>query len=255
MTSTEIVSYELNLTTASLDELSEAASAEYKATQSALVGALERYVKFGNVLLEARGRVPDGEWLQWCAKVGAPQATVNHAMRVAYYADRLPSEMWDVSGGVGRKQGNVTHAALAYLRGLPDIHPKGRTGPDPKMVAEARRLLHSGAKVAEVAEMFGVHKSTIRDWMDPQAARASREAKARRKKQRRQVAAAARRQMEREERDRLAKTHGGELSEAYSLIRRALAQIDRARAADEAILHLHRAEAAIVAAMREQRRE
>lgn len=55
---------------------------------------------------------------------------------------------------------------------------------------------------------------------------------------------------EREERDRLAKATGGELAEAYGLVRRTLSIVDKSRHAPDAIRHLHKAEEAIVEAMR-----
>lgn len=190
---TELAVPELNLATATLDELSVAATAEWQACESALVGAFARALRCGEILLVAyrHETMTKGAWEPWCERTGITREGASNLMRLATYRDHLPTEAF-----------------------TPWTDARGRPAGE-----KDRRRRERERKLA-----------------------------------RRRARAALREKTQRDERDRLAKTTGGELAEAYSLIRRAIALLDKANRAD-AVRMAHKCEDAIVAALREERVE
>lgn len=252
--------HELDLATATLDELADAARRELSQTESHLVGALAHFIRYGEILLVARTLVPSGEWMRWCESIANSSGrtyeykTSVAAMRLAHYKDHLPAEAFETwIDDAGRLLNPSPHRALSYVRGLPVINRKGVVGHGESTRDEARRLRKAGLPYDEIGPMVGVSSTAVRMWCEPGAEAEYNKRRRAREREQRAAQRALRKEHERQERDRLARATGGEIADAYSLIRRALTAIDRAGQAPDAIRHLHKAEEAIVEAMREQR--
>lgn len=248
-----------DLTTMTLDELGEEVMQQRHAAEVSLATALGHFVRIGVVLLHARERVPDEEWDSWCELHGMSKTSSNRAMRLAYYRDELPPEAWQPSvNRAGRLVNPTATRAEVYLRGLPPVRPKGFRY-EQGVVDEARRLKAAGVPQVDICELLGLSAATVSVMVRPGAqaeyARKHRRRYAARRLTEREAARALAEKREREERDRLAKATGGELSKSYGLIRQALAALDKVATEPsvEATRHLHRAEESVVEAMRAER--
>lgn len=249
-----------DLSTLTLDQLAQAAADEYRQAENHMLGVLHHFVRFGEVLLAARPQVPEGEWMRWCEGVANAAGrtyeykTAAAAMRLAHYRNHLPAEAWQPwKDSSGRLMNASPKHALSYLKGLPIINRKGVSGHPEETRMEARRLRTAGLSYDDIAEMVGASSHAVRMWCEPAVAK--RYAAQRRTVSARQRAAARalREKEKRLDRDRLAKITGGELADAYSLIRRALAALDKDGRAPDAILHLQKAEDTVQEAMRTAR--
>jgi predicted transcriptional regulator len=124
----------------------------------------------------------------------------------------------------------------------------------PELEAEVHRLTGEGLSQKKIAAELGLSSGTVWRWLNPDAAR-------RRDREAARNTLRARRALLRQERDEQVRKHGGNLAEAYSLVRRALQELDRA-AEDEdlerdarqeinaALARLHAAEDRIAKAVR-----
>lgn len=244
---------ELDLATATLDELAATAARQYGEAETALFGALGHVVNLGATLTEARRRVDHGDWRAWCDAIGISQHTANAAMRLAHYRNHLPTEIR--VDGRGRTLSPSVGHALQYLRGLPDVRPRGTPAKfNDDDVSEAKRLHAAGVPVKEIADLLGAFPASVYKWLDPEAYRArqrrNRVARTQREREARAAKRALERQRERKERDRLAKATGGELEVAYTHVRRALAAVSKAGTVELAERALLKAEEELIAAMR-----
>lgn len=223
-----------DLGSVTLDDLAEAAMLEHGRAELALVGALAHFVRLGEILLEARRRVGQDGWGAWYRdRLGMETAVVSNVMRLAHYRDQLPSEVFECYRQAdGRLANPSLHRALPYLRGLPPVNPRYRLKGDSRTINEVRRLHSTGMNYKEIAALVGVHETTTRRWCDPKGekerVKRNSERESIRQREKRAAAAALKKQRKREERDNLASRTGGELSEAYALIRRTTATLDRA---------------------------
>lgn len=250
-----------------LDELALSARTEYQAAAEHLAGALSHFIRFGEVLLEARSRLDEaGEgWLKWLKSIGINhQFTADRAMRLAFYKDRLPSEAFQVRRDAsGRVLNPSWNNALQYVSGLPPIRNKGQIGYPESTRQEAHRLHAEGLTAKEIGAILNVGASTVRYWVLPGEEQRVRENRRRYKAKNLRIATAARKQMRREERDLIAKSVGGELAVAYGHLRSCLAALDRSVAncdditvagvARRTISQLHGAENSLVEAMQAER--
>lgn len=253
---TEFDPMAVDLSTLTLEQLEVASADAIRLGEEALKGALLVFIRWGEILLEVQRRVGHGHFREWLRAHEINDAHSNKAMRFAFYKNNIPKDALVPFRGVdGRLREPTTNSVWRlYIRGLPPISPYGRPTYSVTHINEARRLQATGLTGKDIAEMLGVSETTVGCWLDPKLA-AEREAR-RTRKRHETVAArkALKEKSEREERDRLAKTTGGELAEAYSLIRRALTALDRAGQVD-AMRLAHRCEDEIVKALREARTE
>jgi len=254
MSELEVITGEL-VTTPTLDELADTIRTETALMESDLVSAVGHAIAIGGALAAARAQVSAGDWIRWLGEnTTMSRQMAGRCVRLHAYQATIPTEAFEpyVSSDGRTIQPTTTHA-FRMLRGMPDTNPKGRPsmyGADVRV--EAVRLRNEGWEYRDIGELLGVSSSTAQWWSDPAAA--TRNA-AKSKAKRRQAALATKAlaaQQERDDRDRLARQQGGDISVAYGLIRKALLAADKAGCAD-AVTALHRAEDAVAAMLRELR--
>jgi transposase len=250
----------LSLADATIADLTDAARREVEIGRQRLAGALQSFVNLGDIALEVKRRLVPSEFDAWCADLRFHHGTISQAMRLATYKDQLPAEAFGTwTDARGHTQTASIRRSLTYLRGLPVVGASGKSQVDESVKAEAIRLRADGVREVEVAAMLGVSTSSVYNWCNPEAyERIRAQQRAAHKNRERQRSAQARALAEkqrREERDQLARITGGELGRAYALVRQALAALDRGRVGEAALRHLHHAEDAIVAALRDERTE
>lgn len=225
-----------------LPDLAKRATVEHEAVEHHLGAALDHAIAAGEALLQAQAQVPTGSWLAWLdANFPGSQVTAYYYMRIAHYRE-LVRELPSVS------------AAMSRLRGMPAIRSAGWHSYDEQLRDASVRLYQDGMRVPDIARTWGVSGDTVRSWVDP----AWRRRKQRELARRREAAKLLRDRERRESIDRLMRRQGGAVGNAYSHVRRALNQLDRARpraqverdAVRAAMSALHQAEDALVAASR-----
>jgi transposase len=128
---------------------------------------LEHVARAGELLAEARKRVKKGTWQAWVQEnVGIHAVTAAHYMLVA----RFREEALD---GVGPEAS--LSQTMRWLRAV-GLHRRDETGGanrvDEIVRREAVKRLNEGAKITHVAAEFGVSTSAIRDWENPERAKA-----------------------------------------------------------------------------------
>jgi len=238
-----------DLTTMTIDELAAVARAEYGLMAEHVAFALRHAIRSGEALLRAKESMSKGEWGRWVEDhVGISNAWGSQLARLAYYRSEIPAEVLQA--------GSITEAR-SYLKGLPPIQPPGPAAQVPRaMIDEAQRLRSEGASYAEISRAMEVNQGEVWRWLNPEKHRESqRRGSLKHQRKRRAADQALKQQQEQAQRRQLAKATGGELAKSYSLIRQALAALDKVATeqAGEAIRHLHKAEEAVVEAMRTER--
>lgn len=210
---------------------------EHRNVQDNLESALEHMISCGQLLTEARRGVPRGEWVAWCNEnLKIHRKTISMYIRFALYADTL------------RERGVTTSWGARQLLANMDI-PRANSAES--FALEAQRMRADGMSVAQIAEHFEVSHARVSQWTNREKSLES----ARRAQERRAKAMDLLRERENK---KAVKQSGKELSEAYSLVRRALQVLDDAngsspsRHVNAAIRSLHTAEDAIVRASKEQ---
>lgn len=223
----------------SLADLAVLANAEARAAVETSTEAIEHAIRAGDALLEARGRVPFGEWEQWLEDNVTEMSTAwaRVYMRFARHAALVRQE-----------QPTSIRQARMLIAG-----PARDSRNDPVIQAEAKRLHATGMTLKAIAEELDVSEMKVWRWCNPKAAR-----KLAAKQRRRSMA--GRRALQRGERDKIVKAQGGPVAEAYALVRRALQALETAatqeREADvkkairSAMGRLHNAEDEIVRAVK-----
>ena len=208
------------------DEAMRAAVA--KVAEQAAEPWIAHAVRTGEALIEARKRIPRGEWYHWLkSETEINPDSAGKYIRVATYRAELPS---DPAGG--------RNEVLALLSGLPNATPLDMYSDEVKV--EVRRLHAEGLSAKDIRQKVGgVSLTTIREWTDPeyrkqrlqQANERRRAAKARRRahaEMTEKARLALEAQQERQRRDAAAKRAGGDISEVYSLLRKLTAAVERA---------------------------
>lgn len=205
--------------TRSLERFAQIANAEHEQTAKAAFSAIDHAIAAGEALLEAQAMVREqgGDWRAWVASsldFGTEQA--GRYCRVAFFQEEVRA-----SGVIGVK------GAIRALRQLemPNRQHEEQYQPhqkiDETICSKIRALAKTGRSQREIGEQFGVSQATVSKWLHPNRKREYERAYRRR-------LAAQRAALKKQERDRLAKRAGGDISEAYSLIRRAAESLDSA---------------------------
>lgn len=216
------------------------------------VEALEHAIRCGEALIEAREIVPEGEWLEWCeTNLNLGTGTLHRYIRVATYKQELFA--------AERKPASI-NAAISYLRAIEaPAASSSRNGRRPTFdVDEARRLRKQGMTYTNIGALLGVSDVAVWRQLTPGATKRTLVYATRYKRKR----AAERRALEQAERDKAVAKVGGAAAEAYALLRRTALALDQAmreatanelHALRDALAHTHRAEDAIVSALRLER--
>lgn len=255
MTTAEVIP----LGTRTLEELAVAASQGHQRVLKSVGSALASAIDVGDILLEARAMIGNRtEWLEW-AETNAQLAhtAADRYSRLAYYKHKLPKELLEPRefATVGQAQTRPgLMLAYEYLRGLPSIN--GKRGHSRTFdYEEAKRLHRSGVPKKEIARLMGVSSNVLRrSLLTPEQRRRMDARKSRMKEARARERA----------RVEIAKLKApSDLSEAYSLVRRALQIMQavqdrgpqgvrgRSGPASFAIAGLHNAEDAIIRAIKD----
>lgn len=241
----------------SLSELADAANQAHADVAMGLISALEHAVRAGEALETAHGSIPAGEWHRWCEEnLQIPPRAIRYYRRLYVYRDHIPSHLFEKkTGAMGSPITPGPWSARPYLRGLPQLGTSPRRA-DTELMAEASRLRRQGVTLEEVATIMGVSSHCVWLWTTPGAMAKQRERTKRKQREDR----AARRALERERAQKMIRANSGDISEAYSLIRRAQQRVDGLLAVSPsrgqrsglraALTALHKAEDCISTAMR-----
>lgn len=227
----------------SLEELAETIRREHMLAAGSAKEMVEHAIFAGVALLEAKARLPFGDWREWL-DTNAPMSrgTAEVYMRLAAHRDLV-------------LEGRVTtiRAAQRLLRENGVEHRRHKSS-GLELEQEAARLRKRGMRYDEIADVLGVSKSAIYNWTNPQSRRKNLDAQKKRVRQRSLERAA----LERVERDRHMRALKDERSECYRLARLLAQRLDRAHteaaspeiraALDDAARKLGAVEAAIVTA-------
>lgn len=243
-----------------LTTLAKTANDEGALVDSAVDEAFEKLssgllhaIAAGEALTAAKRQVPDGEWMEWVAdNIDYSIGTCGTYMRLFEYRDHL----------TGSSERLTAKTAAKYLVGLPKMQNFGnlKVKLTPEAKAEIARLHGQGLTLHAISELTGFSWATVKKQVDPEYRKQCMDANRRY----RQRVRAAKRALEQKERDRAARKAGGSVSSAYSLVRRALAEIDSAiteagspemrSGLQAAMAAMHKAEDAIVASLQVERR-
>jgi transposase len=196
---------------ATLAELAASINADVAEVQAATNTALQRAFAAGNKLLEAKSRVPFGEWVDWCeANLTFHPSMARTCMRLARCETAIRAQ------GIER----LNHA----VRHLPEVtghdEHRGRPAPPEWLKGAARDMRAQGLSYRVIAEELGVSPATATRWADPKKEKRYREITAASGAKRK----AAARALEREQREKAIKQavrkSGAALSEAYAMAER-----------------------------------
>lgn len=238
-----------------LVELAAIANREHARTEEAIGSALQHAIACGEALIEARANVPGGEWRRWCRlNIGFSFSSVDRCARLATYRDQLSGPNAPTS-----VQGALRHLVALDAPALRTS--KSNSGRRPSFdVEEAKRLHLLGLTNQAIGMLVGAHKETIRRHLAPSAKAVHLAGNARWKKARRDKArvAAAERRAEK------VAAAGGRPAKAYASLRQCALLVDAEmvetqdpecrQSLREALSAIHRAEDAIVKALRIERR-
>lgn len=243
------------------EELAAIAIEEHEHVADALVATIRHAIRAGSALLELRERRGAEGWPEFCEdELGFSSMHASRYMRLAHYRHAIPVPpppvFTDKAGRVRPTSVNVLYQT--YVKALPPVFTGNGCRITPEQEAEIRRLRTAGLTYQEIAELVDRSLATVHRVLNPTTKRREVERAEARRRQRRAERKALKEKEARAERDLLAASTGGEVAEAYALVRRALAAIDRAPSSAgtrAALASLHKAEDAIVEALREGRSE
>lgn len=218
-----------------LSDLAAIARSEDDLAMGAAADAVGHAIQAGLALIEARDQLDHGSWHPWLQENwGRSLNRAQSYMRLARYREIV--------------EAGAPPTILAATKMLVG-HADNRI--DPRLKEEAKRLRRSGKTWADIADELGRSASVIRRWVDPRTAEHERRRAARRSK-------AAIRALREKERTAQVRRIGGDLSHAYSAIRKALEALECAAAIERnaesrqsirsAMASLYNAEDKVVAA-------
>lgn len=196
------------LRTLSIEELAAAVEHEHQQIGASVAASIEHAIRAGLLLLEAKSRLPFGDWQDWLA-LNTPGVTMEYAriyMRVARNRE-LVREQMPPSLKAARKM--LVKANVRDLRY------------DPELRTEARRLRKDGLSHKKIATELGCSTATVSRWLNPAAERRYRESRAK-------TSRTGRLALNQTKRVAAANKVGGDVAEGYALIRRSLDALERA---------------------------
>lgn len=246
-----------------LEELADAINEGHRSVCDGMFVTLRKAIMVGELLLEAQEQVPPGQWLEWLnANIEGSPGNLRQYMRLATYKELLPDNIKNgevVIGKAGKPKPAGINTAIAYLRTLPETHrtPSRRRTFDYDVV---RSLHKKGIPTKELAEMFAVSDGAIRSALLPTSERS------RRGNRRKKEYAARQRALRRERAATAIRQSSGDVTEAYSLLRKCLQRAqaiyerpghskETRRHLSRAISRLHEAEDLLTLAMRDPSQE
>lgn len=202
-----------------LEELSNEINEGHRSVCDGMFVTLRKAIHVGELLLEAQNRVPPGQWLEWIKNnIDGSPGTLRQYMRLATYSDLLPDHIANgqvVIGKAGKPKPAGINAAISYLQTLPDTH---RTSSRRRTFDydTVRHLHKNGVPTRELADMFSVSDGAIRSALLPTSERS------RRGNRRKKEYAARQKALNRERAATAIRQSSGDITEAYSLLRKCL---------------------------------
>lgn len=221
-TEVEIVDQEVDLSTATLDELAVIINDEHHEVQKFYVGSLPHARRSGLTLIEVYSRMTPAQWRLWVDENLSVSVTTSRIyMRIA--------RNWHV---VQSMEFESISLALTHMRYSESFDIRGRRLKEvpAALMAEARELRSGGTSWKGIADTTGLHRDVIRNRLDPGWATRNRDALRRRAHQKVAAAKALAEKERNEENARLAKVHGGEVEKAYGYLRQYLDSIHKVHA-------------------------
>lgn len=202
MTTMEIVAL------SELDELAATANREHGLAIGAAMDAVSHAIRAGEALLAAREQVPMGDWSDWlAANFIATQQTAQRYCRVARH-----------KGAILESEAPTLEDGLALLR---HVEPERRHSDATRR--RVREVFEAGNSIRATAVIVGISRTAAARILNPEASRRHEIEQGRRRE-------AARKALKREQRAKAAKAVGGDIGEAYSLVRRLADTLDGAAA-------------------------
>ena len=257
---------DVDLSTLSLAELATHANSEHEAceqsvglAQSQVADALRHAIRAGEILVAAQTKVPFGDWKGWVTdNVSFSVPTSFRYSRIAMF--RTEVEAWAASVDTPSILGAFQYLTRQGLRRAAN-GSLSRAERDPLFIPQIKALRAEGLTYTEIGKQLDAAPTTVHRAIDPKY-RAHRQALQHNHRKRKEAAdAALAAKQKRDERNALARSIGGELSKAYSGVRRLASSLDSALAAAEpahrphvrdALAYAHKAEDAIIDAMKAQ---
>lgn len=222
---------DIDLTSTSIDDLVACANAEYRLLVESsdvathhLSEALRHGVAAGKALLECKARHVSGNWMEWLetAPLEFSVSQAHRYMRWAFYSDEIDKA----------EQPLDVVSVVQFLKPLPQIPRADRRKTKPRSltdaeISEMKAVYEKGnLTLAEVGELFNCSQTTVCRYVSPGQLEKRQEYARRKNRQRRQEREAFKKQ---EKADAIRKA-GGNISAAYSYVRKAAAELDAALA-------------------------
>lgn len=194
--------------TSQTDALATTIREEQALAKEAGVSMIEHAIRAGEALIKAKRLVPRGEWEKWILEQFPDQNFVSTRgyMRLA----RNQTEVRQL------QPANMNQAFLL-------LRDRKNEAYDPDLKEEVERLWATGdfPSMRQLAIHMDVNYARVWRWLNPEKAEAKRQLQRERSK-------AGRRALRRQEREASVFRHGGPLAQAYTLIRKALQDLQRA---------------------------
>ncbi len=195
-----------------LDSLRDTANNEHQLVVTAAGEMIQHALVAGHALIQARELVPYGQWMQW-----VEHEFVGSVSNANFYRRLAMNEALVLQSGT-----RTLREANRFLTEHAEITtPMPRTG---SLVEQRRQeildLKQTGIKCDEIASIMGVSTGTVYNLARKDWKRVNRQRNASRKQ--------ATRALKRQERDRAASKVGGDMSEAYALVRKTALTLQRA---------------------------
>lgn len=202
----------------SLEALAATINREHALVTGAVEDALTHAILAGEALLKAREAVPFGAWGAWLdSHFSAHRVTAANYVRLALFKDEIRT-----AGARNQTQ------ALALVSGrTPQLQHPPANSPYRPLV---KKLTAEGYSQNAIARHLGINPGYVWALLNPEKAR---QAHTKRTRLRAQRKAAVRKALEREQRDKLAKSKGGSLGKAWSQVHLLAQTIERAANDDD----------------------
>jgi hypothetical protein len=233
-----------------LDDLANTINSEHELAYQSALDMLSHAINAGDALIEVRTRINEGDWIKWIKNnLTVSYGVAQRYIKIATYKNLLLD---------AENRPQSINAATSYLRdiGVASL-PLNKTGRKPSFsVEEARRLRKLGMNFTQIGEVLGVSDVAVWRQLTPGAKEQTMRYTAKSRKQR----TAERRAKEREDLAKAVAAKGGEIANAYALLRKTAIALDKAmtdtddietrKTLRDALSFTHRAEDAIVRALR-----
>lgn len=241
-----------------LDALTQTAAREHQLTYKAGLELLEHAILCGEALIAMKDLVEPRTWTQTLKRLeptlGFTVTTAFHYMRISLHRDQV------AAAGIETVTGAI-ELLRADERRLPAGHKsQWVAGMDVKRVLADELFETTDYTIEQISEMVGVDEPLVQQWIDPTPAKRVRRQKLKKKGAIAPASPRIAKELERLIEAQTTVQQAG-VSEAYSQLRRLAQSLDRLyrdganvairSASGNALKHVHKAEDAFIAALKE----